>query len=197
MREGRIPSRLAGTDRAIVEAILARRPGRVLDAGCGEGWLIRALAGHGVTADGFDAESELINAARAQSPSARLWVERFGEGGGEARYDVVALNFALLGEELVEILRALSARLTSGGAIIIQTLHPANVDRQQEEGWRRETFAALADGLGQWDPMPWYFRTADSWRAAVAEAGLRVAEIFEPLHPETRSPLSLLIVAES
>lgn len=45
VRESRIESRRLATDRAIIEAVLARQPERVLDLGCGEGWLCRALAG--------------------------------------------------------------------------------------------------------------------------------------------------------
>jgi len=43
VREGLIPSRRAGTDDAIVSAIFSRRPSRILDVGCGEGWLIRRI----------------------------------------------------------------------------------------------------------------------------------------------------------
>jgi len=45
VREQRIDSRALVTDRAIVEAVLARAPRSVLDIGCGEGWLARRLAG--------------------------------------------------------------------------------------------------------------------------------------------------------
>ena len=39
VREGLIPSRRAGTDAAILDAIAERAPRRLLDIGCGEGWL--------------------------------------------------------------------------------------------------------------------------------------------------------------
>ena len=38
VREGEIPSRRAGTDAAILEAIAARRPKRLLDAAPGRDW---------------------------------------------------------------------------------------------------------------------------------------------------------------
>ena len=45
--------------------------------------------------------------------------------------------------------------------------------------------------------MPWYFRTMAGWHAALAHAGLRLERVEEPLHPDTRRPLSLLLVAGS
>ena len=55
VRERRIASRRAGTDDAIVAAVLRTKPANVLDVGCGEGWLARALAAHGCRTVGIDA----------------------------------------------------------------------------------------------------------------------------------------------
>ena len=65
VREGRIASRKNGTDAAIVEACRAHPGMTVLDVGCGEGWLSRALASSGATVVGVDASEPLIIAARA------------------------------------------------------------------------------------------------------------------------------------
>jgi len=80
VRAQRIESRRLITDRAILEAILDRAPGQVLDIGCGEGWLARALSRHGIAVLGVDAVPELIEQARAA-------------GGGEfivASYEQIA-----------------------------------------------------------------------------------------------------------
>ena len=50
VRSGSIESRRQVTDQAILLAILGRQPERVLDLGCGEGWLLRALGDRGVEA---------------------------------------------------------------------------------------------------------------------------------------------------
>lgn len=203
VRTGAIASRRAGTDQAIIEAVLSRRPRRVLDAGCGEGWLVRALAQRGVEeVGGFDAVPELIAAARElPSPRCRFWVESFEDNGcagdeqADGSYDVAVLNFAIFDEDPAPLFAKL-ARLLSpkGGAIVIQTLHPGS-DATGIEGWRTESFSSMRnpEDDGPWHPMPWYFRTLDSWRAAASRAGLVVESVTEPAHRETGLPLSLVL----
>ncbi|HEV3049667.1 MAG TPA: methyltransferase domain-containing protein, partial [Longimicrobium sp.] len=63
VREGRIPSRRLATDAAVVQAVAELEPKRVLDLGCGEGWLMRALAERGIETIGLDVSLELLMAA--------------------------------------------------------------------------------------------------------------------------------------
>ena len=198
MRGGAIASRRAGTDAAILDALAPLRSGLVLDVGCGEGWLARALAGRGHRVVGVDASAPLIERAREL-------------GGGEFRvlaydalaaepvlagpgpYDAVVCNFSLLGEELAPLLRALRGLLGDGAPLLIQTLHPftAYGEAPYRDGWREETFAGFGGAFGA--PMPWYFRTVGSWLRLLAEAGLRAEAIEEPTDPATGRPLSLLL----
>jgi len=59
-----IESRRLVTDRAIIDAVLDRNPSRVLDIGCGEGWLARRLGELGLEVTGIDVVPELIQRAR-------------------------------------------------------------------------------------------------------------------------------------
>jgi 2-polyprenyl-3-methyl-5-hydroxy-6-metoxy-1,4-benzoquinol methylase len=201
IRERRIPSRVAGTDRAIVDAVLQQPPGRVLDVGCGEGWLARAVAGHGYSVVGLDASAPLIDRARDL-------------GGGEFRvlsyealirepqlaggsYDTIVLNFALLSDDATPLLAALASCLTPQGVVLIQTVHPwvASGDQPYTDGWRLETFDAFGGAFPA--PMPWYFRTLETWFAQIASAELKLTFLAEPRHPDTGRPLSLVLTCNA
>ncbi|MBF8742561.1 class I SAM-dependent methyltransferase [Pseudomonas guariconensis] len=199
VRSGAIESRRQVTDQAILLAVLGCQPERVLDLGCGEGWLLHALVERGVEATGVDGDATLVEAARAagssnvyQATYEQLIQTQVDVGQG---YDLVCANFALLHQDIIPLLVTMRNLLTPGGALVIQTLHPwsmANGDYQ--DGWREETFAGFA---GQWAPMPWYFRTLSSWLNALDMAGLRLASLQEPQHPQSPVPQSLLLVARS
>ncbi|MEM1116453.1 MAG: class I SAM-dependent methyltransferase [Bacteroidota bacterium] len=201
VREGAIPSRRAGTDAAAVEAVLRGLPprGRVLDVGCGEGWLARALAKRGARVHGVDASAPLVEAARAAAGGPTYAALSYAEAVADpdrlgGPYDAAVFNFALLDDDVVGILRAAADRLGAGGRVVIQTVHPAAVEAPYRDGWREEAFGAFE---GDFEPMPWYFRTFGSWVGALAEAGLRLTEAAESVHPETGVPLSLVLVAEA
>ncbi|MNG18628.1 hypothetical protein D3C84_1027110 [compost metagenome] len=84
--------------------------------------------------------------------------------------------------------------LAPGGALVIQTLHPwVAAAGDYQDGWREETFAGFK---GQWQPMPWYFRTLSSWLNALDMAGFALSGLQEPQHPQSPVPQSLLLVAE-
>lgn len=202
VRRGTIASRRAGTDAAILGALAGLPRGRVLDVGCGEGWLARALDGRGHDVVGIDASAPLIERAREQGGGdfrvvayEALAAEPSLAGPGP--YDAVACNFSLLGRELTPLLRALRGLLGEGAPLVVQTVHPFTAcgDLPYRDGWREETFAGFGGAFGA--PMPWYFRTVGSWLNFVADAGLRVDELEEPIHPESGRPLSLLLTCRA
>ncbi|RDI97459.1 methyltransferase domain-containing protein [Dyella solisilvae] len=198
VRNGCIESRQLVTDRAIVDAVLAQSPRRVIDLGCGEGWLTRALADAGIAVIGVDAVPSLIEAARADG-GGDFRVLSYAEltaGALRERADVVVCNFSLLGEDSVAgVLAAVPSLLEAGGVLIVQTLHPlvATGDKPYRDGWREGSWAGCGEGFAE--PAPWYFRTMGGWLAAFAKAGLHLKGMLEPIHPHTGRPASVIFLA--
>lgn len=198
VRGGAIDSRVQVTDGAVLLAILGRQPERVLDLGCGEGWLLRVLAERSIAAVGVDGDATLVEAARTAGSSPvhlatyQQLVEATVDIGRD--YNLICANFALLHQDIIALLAAMNALLAPGGALVIQTLHPwVAAAGDYQDGWREETFDSFT---GNWQPMPWYMRTLSSWINALDMAGFRLTGLQEPQHPQSAMPQSLLLVAE-
>ena len=200
VREQRIESRRLVTDRAIVDAVMSRKPESVLDLGCGEGWLVRALGAQGVQrVIGVDVVPALIDQARtAGGGDFRVAsYDAITRGELEVTVDVAVANFALIGKDAVDaLIQSAPGLLRPGGALVIQTLHPviACGDLPYSNGWRTGSWAGFSDDFT--DPAPWYFRTLESWVQLIASSGLTLVEMREPIHPNTNLPASVVFIGE-
>ena len=201
VREGAIESRRAGTDAAILGAVLEHHPSRILDLGCGEGWLARALAARGIEVIGVDGSEPLIRAATEPgggdfhvliySELLQMEPEQFG-----GRFDGVVFNFALFEESLDAALGCAHRFVAEEGILLIQTVHPWSPrgDLPYEDGWRTERFSSFGGEFSE--PMPWFFRTLESWVDTLRGASFQIVYLREPVHPETGDLLSLIIAAK-
>lgn len=199
VRERQIESRRLVTDQAMVDAIVGCSPRAVLDVGCGEGWLVRALARLNIPAVGIDVVPALIEAAtRAGDGDFRVMsYEEIMAGALDLSVDLLACNFSLLGKQSVEgLFLAARSLLGSGEPLIVQTLHPVVVcgDHPYRDGWRDGSWTGISGDFS--DPAPWYFRTLESWSGLFRANGFRLREIREPLHPETQKPVSVIFIGE-
>ena len=200
IRNDEIESRRLVTNAAIVDAITERHPRSALDVGCGEGWLARALALHGIQVVGTDVVPALIEQARAGG-GGEFRVASYDDlahGALDRTFGVAVANFSLIGKESVDaLLGAAPTLLAPGGAFIIQTLHPvvATGDQPYVDGWRPGSWAGFSDAFS--DPAPWYFRTTETWIRLLASSGLRLVDLKEPVHPGSGKPASLILVAEA
>jgi 2-polyprenyl-3-methyl-5-hydroxy-6-metoxy-1,4-benzoquinol methylase len=196
VRSDSIESRRLVTNSAVLEAVRSVRGERVLDVGCGEGWLSRALAEMGRDVTGIDASERLIELASQQAGASFLTasyddiisgVRNVGSG-----YDIMVCNYSLFTDSLKPLLRALRELGVAGAHLVVQTIHPMIEGGRYEEGWREERFESFT---GSWSPMPWYFRTVGAWVHELRGGGWRIEEVREPVHPATGQPLSLILIA--
>jgi 2-polyprenyl-3-methyl-5-hydroxy-6-metoxy-1,4-benzoquinol methylase len=199
VRDNRIESRVLVTNQAIVDAVVDHAPASVLDVGCGEGWLVRALSALGMRATGIDIIPELIDQAK-RAGGGEFHVASYEDliaRTFEATADVVVANFSLIGKESVDgLVRHATALLSPGGALVVQTLHPmmARGDLPYVDGWRSGSWTGFGDDFT--DPAPWYFRTIETWVALIADSNLRLVEMREPLYSATQVPASIIFIAE-
>lgn len=199
VRDERIESRRLVTNAAIVDAVASCAPAALLDVGCGEGWLLRALAGAIARGVGVDVVPALIDAANTAGGGEFHVVayERLAAFDFGTAFDAVVCNFSLIGKDSVEALFAALPRLLAArGRVFIQTLHPliACGDAPYRDGWREGSWAGFSADFK--DPAPWYFRTLESWITLFDDAGLRLLELREPLHPHTHKPASVIFIAQ-
>lgn len=199
VRERQIESRNLVTDAAVVEAILDRTPRLVLDVGCGEGWLARALRAHDIDVIGVDVVPELIErAATAGGGDFRLAsYEDIARGVLDVRVDLIVANFSLIGQEAVDdLIATLPTLLAPHGSLVIQTLHPVTSTGEQPyvDGWREGSWTGFSDAFT--NPAPWYFRRIETWVYLLTRSGFRIIEAREPLHPISGKPASIIFVTE-
>lgn len=197
IRNQEISSRKLATDQAIVSAVLATRASTVLDVGCGEGWLVRALEKLGMSARGVDAVPALIDeAARLGGEFAVASYEDIAAGKMPWTADAVCCNFALIGKESVEqLFRCVPSLLQPQGHFIVQTLHSQEAcgDQPYEDGWREGSWTGFNSAFK--DAPRWYFRTLESWRKLFADSGLQLVSESWPIHPTTGRPASVVFCA--
>lgn len=111
------------------------------------------------------------------------------------KFDVAVANFSLFGNESVtDLVRSIPSLLTPNGTVIVQTLHPllAGGDLPYLDGWRASSWAGFSDDFT--DPAPWYFRTVATWVELFTTHGFTIAEIREPLHPQTGKPAAAIFI---
>jgi SAM-dependent methyltransferase len=196
IREHRDRYRTELTDPALLEAIGACAGQKVLDAGCGEGYMARDLTALGADVVGVDACQGLVEAAT-----------RFAPGGpfvcgsvdalplGDAIFDLVVCNhlFSHLHDPAGAI-GEFGRVLRSGGRLVILTLHPCFYTEGSESGARESVPASryftsrgidqhfLVDGLESPSQITSWLRPLEYYAATLRDAGFVITDLREP-HP--------------
>jgi 2-polyprenyl-3-methyl-5-hydroxy-6-metoxy-1,4-benzoquinol methylase len=197
VQHGEIESRKLATNAAITEAVAALEPATVLDVGCGEGWLCRALESQGIAAYGVDGSPVLIEEALSTG-SSKFLVQSYADiivrgVVWSQMFDVIVCNFSLFGKDsTAPLLRALHPHLAVDGHMVIQTLHPSNpsIDATDVSGWRTESWEGMQGSYSA--PYQWYYRTSRDWHALFRASGLIIEDVSEVLHPARNIPWSII-----
>jgi 2-polyprenyl-3-methyl-5-hydroxy-6-metoxy-1,4-benzoquinol methylase len=207
IRAASIASRKLVTDQAVVDAVASISCARILDIGCGEGWLARALSDRGMSVTGIDAVPELVAQAgaiarAAASGSVAFHVQDYASiakrqwRGGP--FDAAVCNFSLLGRESVDsLIAALPWYLDDPGYLIIQTLHPVTAcgALPYQDGWREGNWLGFSSDFN--DPAPWYFRTLETWTALLQRCGFDILECREPKAAGAVTPASVIWIGKA
>lgn len=189
------------TNPAIVDAITAFSPLKILDLGCGEGWLTRELSERNIQVTGADATEALLETAQKKGNQNfyRITYDEIiaGKQIPEAPYNAVVLNFCLYQKnEVPELLRALQKSLTGKGLVFIQTLHPSFLLSNHlayEDQWIADSWKGLDGNFVQ--PHSWYARTFESWINMFRDCKYEIIKIKEVVN-DGKTPVSVIFILQ-
>jgi 2-polyprenyl-3-methyl-5-hydroxy-6-metoxy-1,4-benzoquinol methylase len=201
IRQHRDRYRTGLTNQAVLTAIGDAHGLAVLDAGCGEGYMARALAENGAKVTGIDLSTELIKAARTHTLSAELPVT-FDVGSVSAlpydpgTFDLVLCNHLLNDlEDPAQAIREFARVLTEEGRIVILMLHPCFYNKHAERNEpgnnlltstyfqaRDVTQDFEVDGLQSPAANTTWVRPLEYYAKALQKSGFVITGLSEP-HP--------------
>ena len=148
--------------RALLRAIPADPPLKILDFGCGPGRDLQAFRRLGHRPVGLDGAEQFVAMARAET-DCEVWHQDFLQLSLPSKYfDGVFANATLFhvpGRELPRVLRDLHATLKPGGA-----LFSSNPRGDNQEGWNQDRYGAYHD--------------LESWRRHLTGAGFTEIEHY-------------------
>ena len=196
-----LESRTLVTNNAIVDTICSYDCNTVLDIGCGEGWLARALRKKGKQSFGVDAIAALIENAREKDGDFYETVSykelAAGKKVGQQLSDAAVINFALIDKDETDaLINAIPNYLHQHGLLFIQTLHPLTIAATGEytSGWKDGSWNGMKRNFEQ--PYQWWFRTLEDWVKLFA-AKYYLIDMKEPVHPETKKPMSVIFILQT
>jgi len=169
---------------------------RVLDAGCGTGYLSGQLDARGALVRGVDVSSRMIDIARGQFPDIAFALDSCAvlDSVANASVDLIVSNYVLMDlEDLEGAMRSFARVLVDGGEAVVVFAHPcfpqgvADVSikgRKVRYSWQFPYFERNRCAEPAWghfrSEFLWYHRPlSDYWKAFLA-AGFLVADFEEP-----------------
>jgi ubiquinone/menaquinone biosynthesis C-methylase UbiE len=184
-----------------LDAIGAARGLTVLDAGCGEGYMSRALAENGAKVTGIDISAELIKAAKTHELSDGLPVSFDVDSVDSLPYDAGTFDLVLCNhlmndlEDPARAIREFARVLSEDGRIVILMLHPCFYNNHAERAEPENNLSTSSyfqnrrivqnfevDGLRSPVANTSWLRPLESYTEALRELGFVITSLTEP-HP--------------
>jgi ubiquinone/menaquinone biosynthesis C-methylase UbiE len=204
IRENLDPFRLIVTNKAILEPIKGRKNLKILDAGCGEGYLCRILAKKGHRVFGIDFCRKLIESARELEKKKALGIKYFYGDFRRTNFPSSYFDLILSHQTINEISNPETAFkefwriLKKGGKVICLFLHPcfdfppAKIKNKlfsllyfQKTKIKKGKY--LVGGILSPSPYFYLHLPLSKWLEILGKTGFSILKIKEP-HP----PLNLL-----
>lgn len=169
---------------------------RVLDAGCGTGYLTKKLRDRGASVTGVDFSERMIAIAKGAHPEIDFRVGSCTELGslGDEEFDLVIANYVLMDTpDLAGTMRAFHRVLKAGGAAVVVFSHPCFPEGGAsipEDGngvgyhWRFAYFEPRKCIDPPWahfqSQFIWFHRPLSDYWKAFTSAGFVVVRFEEP-----------------
>lgn len=198
LEEKRIPSREV-TNNAITSILSQLSATKILDCGCGEGWLTRKMTEIGKESIGIDATSALIANAKTRGQESFYLMSYDDINSGreipEGPFEVVVFNFSIYQKDgLIQLFKNIKKTMIKNGSILIQTLHP-NFMKQQglplKSQWIEDSWKGLSGDFK--NGHRWFARTFDDWATIFSKSDLLQKERIEVADSEN-NPVSVIFI---
>lgn len=185
------------TNTAIVKTLADIPSSKILDIGCGEGWLTREITAMGKSAVGIDAIATLLENARKKGPEPYYQMSYeeiiMGKPIPETPFDSAVFNFCLYQKDgLTDLLIHTKNALLKNGNIIIQTLHPFflfhhGLDYKSQ--WVTDSWKGLPGNFKE--GHSWYARTFEDWTNVFNACRMKILDMKEVTN-QNKQPISLI-----
>lgn len=163
--------------------------GRVLDAGCGHGWLADHLAVRGAEVVGVDGSAELVEQARRRRPDLRFETYDLTLGlppGVKGPFDLVVAHMVLMDMPSISaLLRDVAKALAPGGVLVTTMLHPSFFNQEPvAEPFRHRQVTGYLEHQEWWIESfgghRHYHRALAWYVQQFRDAGLAIVDMDEP-----------------
>lgn len=162
------PFRTQLVDPVVFRFLGEVRGKKILDAGCGEGYLARALAERGAAITGVDGSVELIRIAKRKSSASITFLAhdlRDPLPFRDREFDFVVCNLALQDFDPIEgAMREFSRVLTPQGTFAISILHPTFSSCEVSGGLQKDLKSFILQQVPHYKIVYYHTPHRDTWR---------------------------------